>query len=441
MSDCVYIFNVLLTMEKWMKKMTFDRMEVESVMKALPAIMEKYERVLARDVGNGMCIIKFHLLLHAVEDISRFGTLRNTNSAIGENTHKFNTKADARRTQRIQDLLDIQTAARSIAKLAVRMGVGEVARMVKPPGIKRNDVTNLVDSEGSMSDQKERLGSRLQVKWTIDEEDGSIDVELEPVYKKQKMESILQKWGTLLSYAGLKRVLKFMLSDLTRNGKNLHCQIQTFTEYRMDGGNRDMFRAHPYWKKQGWHDWCLASIISNNDELMKSFHLLVFFEITGLEDTTGCISTITDGCYAFAHGTIRHDLFGDRDSGVQTKYYGVEYHSFLDDNASFVVWDAKVTKQHQKGRQGLFDERTARTIVSIIPVSSIEKTLLGVHDPSSSVPHTYLFIEPRVVWEQRFMEYVLHDVLPQEEENSNKKKKRRQSAASTDTKRSSKKKG
>ena len=53
----------------------------------MPYVMETIKTVIDRQVGCGMKIIKFHLMIHYAEDILRFGSMKNYDSSIGERHH------------------------------------------------------------------------------------------------------------------------------------------------------------------------------------------------------------------------------------------------------------------------------------------------------------------------------------------------------------------
>jgi hypothetical protein len=395
-----------------MKKDTFQEGEVRRVMKAMPGIMEKYDRVLARDVGERLCIIKFHLILHALEDIFRFGALRNTNSDVGENNHKFNTKADAVRTQRIAALLDSQTAARSVSRMALRMGAEEVARL----SVGWEKVGTQMD-EGK---KYNRMGSRLKINWTRSE-DGKVTVSLQPLKnKRQTLEAMMGNWGDTFDLEKMKDMFVALLEDVTKDEENMQCEITTFTEYTMEtsGGGSVLFRANPYWKKTGWHDWCLAEDERTTSGLpTAAHHLMIFYEITGITNASSSrLASDGDGWYAWTNRTIRKDLFGDRKKKIKTNYYGSMYSSFLDDNATFVVWDAKETVGSRNNARTVAGVSDTHVTYNTLPLYMLGEPLMGVCDPESSCPHTYVFVEKRSTWEDHFVQYADYVVQRERED-------------------------
>jgi hypothetical protein len=153
---------------------------------------------------------------------------------------------------------------------------------------------------------------------------------------------------------------------------------------------------------------------------------MIFYEISGMKECEhSTLASDGNGWYAWTTRTIRGDLFGDRAIGKQTDYYGQPYQSILDDNASFIVWDAKETIAWVRGDRGFEDGVTDTQIIyRSLPLYMLGDTLLGVPDPDSCTPHTFIFLEQRDVWEERFLDCV-DDVLSGKRGTSNKKTRSR----------------
>jgi hypothetical protein len=168
-----------------------------------------------------------------------------------------------------------------------------------------------------------------------------------------------------------------------------------------------LYRANPYWKGIGWHDWCLAEDERTCRKQTAAHQLMIFFEIKGMDDPDACdLVADGEGLYAWTVRTVRADLFGDREAGKTTNYYGKNYSSILDDNASFVVWDAKETVEFIKQQSNITTEGQVRLMYRVLPLYLVGDPLIGIHDPDSTTPYTYIFVESRQTWPKRFMDYV-----------------------------------
>jgi hypothetical protein len=76
-------------------------------------IMYKMTDVAHRKTGFGFNLIKFHLLIHMVEDdINKYGLPRNVSGSAGESQFKKNFKLPASKTQKREQLFDQQVAER-----------------------------------------------------------------------------------------------------------------------------------------------------------------------------------------------------------------------------------------------------------------------------------------------------------------------------------------
>jgi hypothetical protein len=112
-------------MEAWMKEDSIARNlvrrnGVESMAKdALRIAMENYVKVVHRTNGHGLKHVKTHSVLHVSDDILRFGSPNNWNTARVESGHKFHAKYPALRTQRRKDRLEDQVCKQTTNLLAL----------------------------------------------------------------------------------------------------------------------------------------------------------------------------------------------------------------------------------------------------------------------------------------------------------------------------------
>ena len=172
-----------------------------------------------------MKLVKFHMLLHIVDDIERLGSPQNTNGAPCESNFKPQKKESVR-TQRRAKVFHEQIAIRIHDQILI-------SRASKKNTVRRRMQGNRLVS-----------GSKFKIKYCPIEMNYSLDWN-SPVKKKQIYD---------------KRVIEFVYdvffdSDGTRN---IHC----FTEHKI---NREIFRGDcSYRGDSEWYDW--ANILWDDNE-------------------------------------------------------------------------------------------------------------------------------------------------------------------------------
>ena len=119
-SAFMHVLELMLLLETFCKAQQNKRNEVTLLRQFMPRLLETLKTTLNRSEGNGMKIIKFHLLLHFADDILRFGVMSNFDSAMGESHHKSEAKKPAQRTQRRKSDFEEQTAKRQIEYTSIR---------------------------------------------------------------------------------------------------------------------------------------------------------------------------------------------------------------------------------------------------------------------------------------------------------------------------------
>ena len=85
----LFLFCRMLQFEKKFKLPSHKRADIRQAKRIMPKFMELIKRTFDRTDGQGMKIIKFHDLIHIMDDILRFGSHQNYNSGPSEHTHKI----------------------------------------------------------------------------------------------------------------------------------------------------------------------------------------------------------------------------------------------------------------------------------------------------------------------------------------------------------------
>ena len=123
--DWILLVETILEWEAFLK---LDKMEtslLERLKKKHRFIMFLVEKIAKRTEGMGLKTMKFHGILHMVDDILAFGVPIGLNTGSNESHHKPN-KVFAKMTQRILELFEEQVATRESEYHLVDLAVCEI---------------------------------------------------------------------------------------------------------------------------------------------------------------------------------------------------------------------------------------------------------------------------------------------------------------------------
>ena len=115
----IHCFETMLFLEIFCKSHQHERKDLSVMKQGIPAILDFLKKTINRTKGNGMKIIKYHLCLHHVDDIRRFGSMRNYDSCIGERHHCTEVKKPSKNTQRRKCNFEFQTAQRYVENVVI----------------------------------------------------------------------------------------------------------------------------------------------------------------------------------------------------------------------------------------------------------------------------------------------------------------------------------
>ena len=93
--------------------------DLDLVQQFMPPLMHRLKVTVDRQSGNQMKLIKFHLLLHVVDDIRRFGTPQNYSSGPSESRHKLHSKKPSKNTQKRLETFHQQVQIRHAERVAI----------------------------------------------------------------------------------------------------------------------------------------------------------------------------------------------------------------------------------------------------------------------------------------------------------------------------------
>ena len=225
----IKIFEKCLILEKWLQKEDgYELDKMDTCKEILKLFMKEYKSTCRRRVGNNMKLVKFHMLLHIVDDIKRLGSPQNTNGGPCESNFKPQKK-ESIRTQRRSNIFHEQMATRIYEQQIIRRSI--------------SDGNHQLDTENIRSD-KMVSGGRFKI-----------------LYDEDNMQYVLN-WnrptskGTIYGEELIEFVYGIFFQDKEDN------EIQCFTEHKV---NDVIFRADcSYRGGVEWYDW--AHVLWNSPE-------------------------------------------------------------------------------------------------------------------------------------------------------------------------------
>ena len=222
----IKIFEKCLILEKWLQKEDGYKLATfEDAKRTIIKFMKDYKSTCSRQIGNNMKLVKFHMLLHIIDDIERLGCPQNTNGGPCESNFKPQKKESVR-TQRRANLFHEQMANRIYEQLV----------------ISRANYEETVQYQTTIPN-KLVCGSKFRIHYDVDNMEYEIQWRT-PVYKRQIYDET---------------IIEFVY-NIFFNSENEY-DINCFTEHRING---EIFHGDcSYRGEQEWYDW--ANILWDND--------------------------------------------------------------------------------------------------------------------------------------------------------------------------------
>ena len=245
--DCLLDDWALLveTLIEWEAFLKLERMELKNVKRLKRKhrfIMFLIKKIADRSTGMKLKLVKFHAILHLVEDLLNFGVPLNVDTGPNESHHKP-IKNAARRTQRDVKKFELQTAIRLMEFLLIELAIAELADMklflyfdltldrgpARPPSAE--DATSVLTTGASIRVYHDgRRNNRPTFKFRRDPSATS------GAYPPELLDYLL----------GLQDHLQQQQVGVS--------DLDVRTEHKRGS---HMFRAHPDYRKSGmrWNDW------------------------------------------------------------------------------------------------------------------------------------------------------------------------------------------
>jgi hypothetical protein len=260
----VYILELILMVEVWLKKESFPRehvMDPSRLGKAIGFYMDRLTQICPRE-GMGSLLIKNHLMFHLPQYILRWGPPSGWDSSTLERSHKTQAKRPAQLTQQRPETFTSQLAARYcdlriVKRFREKFHVNDLFKerpkdvdLTGEPG--QEHATNQMDSHAG--DAPAASGSLFEV--GIDHT-GNAGVKWK---NRPGRQSHLQSVQDL--------VAEVIVSRIEPGEEKV---VEGFTEYKtVINGERVLFRAHPSYRSASrqqrdvWYDWALFDLKQQN---------------------------------------------------------------------------------------------------------------------------------------------------------------------------------
>jgi hypothetical protein len=255
-SAYIHTLELLLQLENFCKLKEHTVKNLKTMKKGMPYIMDELKQVLNRQQGCGMNFVKFHLMRHYVEDIVRFGSMCNYDSAIGERNHMTEVKDPARHTQRRKHCFEKQTAKRYVENITILRACSDINNIEFKTSLNSNTIdTNL---------SNKTINRRCNIEY-IHEQNSFFKKN----YETKKFDPCTWKDCVFV------KQLQELCNVLVENDHIEYSDINFFTQH-----NREdlIFRADPcYDDGNPWYDW--AYINWGGQDLIPA-KILIFMDLT-----------------------------------------------------------------------------------------------------------------------------------------------------------------
>ena len=126
LSKYVKLFDLSLGLEAFLTKSKLTKAEVDLAEKFIPKYIKDFVDCINHQEGQGMQLVKIHLLNHFVACIWIYRSVMIFNGAIGESHLKTKTKQPAQRTKMDTQNMEYQTAVKDYENIVLEYGYDEI---------------------------------------------------------------------------------------------------------------------------------------------------------------------------------------------------------------------------------------------------------------------------------------------------------------------------
>jgi hypothetical protein len=236
-------------------------------LQAMQFLLTLYKKVVWREEGMGLKIIKFHVWLHLIDDILDFGVPLNWDSSPTEHNHQ-KTKLASKRTQKCKRTFDLQTARSVWSDHVMETAACHIQQSKEQEDNSEEEVEH--EEEDAAEDEGIPMifntGSRFQV---MRDENGEPNCVAAKGSRMKNPEGIVQD----------QQLLDYLCEELIDNIPEWS-QLTIFTEHKRNG---QIFRSHPEYKESGvWKDWVSVEFGVGRKHQEVACHIQAFVDLREL---------------------------------------------------------------------------------------------------------------------------------------------------------------
>ena len=391
--DWCLLVETLLQWEEYMKEPLMERKHLRKLRDKQKFVMYLIKRIARREKGMGLKIVKFHAMLHMVDDIFMYGVPRGLDTGANESHHKI-TKVAAKLTNRNHATFEKFTAQRLWEFLLLDLAQQEMDGRPLWEYLDGYDDYEESDDDEETNDEDEMppleadaaaaapaelpvygiSGTRIKV--SVDPESGESQFE----FPGSKMANTDVTWE--------KSIIHFLLDVQTKCVGKMPSDFLDIRTEHVRGVGR-IFRAHPNYRGKGmWNDWALFDWADDGGKLPGEIWCFI-----DLQDLVGSIMVEgLDGEYEVEAG-----IYAVIES---SNYRPPEVSTF----ASGIF--TPIEKEVKDMRNG----KTIKRQFYLADVESIVSPLCVVPDIGNTLADSFYFeVTPRSKWSEDFVAWLEAD--------------------------------
>jgi hypothetical protein len=377
----IELLEMLLAWRWWLKRPTLPMKEVFAAKHCVKDILKLFKRVVNRQHGAGMLLIKFHICLHCFENNLDLGVTSNFDTGPMESNHKINAKNPSKRTQMRAEGFEEGTANRYIEDLVLDVATHELSRVL--PNIRG---TRLQTPNNATPLQGAKYTIKYGAATAVRPGGGAVTFEWD------KRHVVADGY----CHDHIQWLCNHLLAALGPSSSVRGCTEHTRVTSR---GARYIFRAHPgYRGGTFWHDWALFQWTESEGETQSipghivTFLYLDLHSISKLQGNEQVVGS-DPGLYAMVE-TLEDPLPPGR------RY------------SRLTCMASKHLTEEQRHHRRMARTHPTRSNTYLVPVDTI-------YEPIAAVPNVggrlgdFLFIRPADDWGFEFTN-ILSPYLPQD---------------------------
>ena len=238
------LFEELLIYSEWLCSKDFVKQNLDDCQITIKNLMFSIKSLVSRNSDDGLKLSKFHEMMHVTRDIRLFGPPDGYDGRPGESSHKH-TKANARKTQRRNDIFEYQTCKRLYESVVIDSFYCQKSKF-SFPGVERKS------SNDSVTQNDTQMRSHYQI---FTDDDGIITSDaIKPNWPDSIIETHLEVSSFIYNFLSFGETTRIPCRTLIK----LDIYKDISHNSRCDGNDEIsscIFRSNPYMNAEEWYDW------------------------------------------------------------------------------------------------------------------------------------------------------------------------------------------